>query len=53
MYMDQTYGAATTTVYELGLHLFQVTVWEHYGVQPSGGFAVANYRGGTMRTLGG
>jgi cullin 3 len=36
MYMDRTYVTQQKRrpVYELGLHLFRVTVWEHYGVQP-------------------
>lgn len=35
MYMDRTYvqQQKRRPVYELGLHLFRVTVWEHYQVQ--------------------
>jgi cullin 3 len=35
MYMDRTYVTQQKRrpVYELGLHLFRVTVWEHYRVQ--------------------
>jgi cullin 3 len=36
MYMDRTYVAASRRrpVYDLGLHLFRITVWEHPRVQP-------------------
>lgn len=36
MYMDRTYVPAQRrrAVYELGLHLFRITVWEHPRVQP-------------------
>lgn len=35
MYMDRTYvvQAKRRSVYELGLHLFRVTVWEHFQVK--------------------
>ena len=36
MYMDRTYimQQRRRPVYELGLHLFRITVWEHPRVQP-------------------
>jgi len=60
MYMDRTYIAQQRRrpVYELGLHLFRITVWEHPKVQPR--FtellmsAIANERAGLLtddRTL--